>query len=130
MKAYPMNGDNCKAHVICSLHHCSHDLMWYDNLCKSIHHAPKKYYKWNKLHDYLLIYKNKRIKLPHLYINLLLFSLGWPHKQHVLLVLYSQIWTRLTDLLIKKSLNSFAGPPLIIKLTIVLCLVGIFALRF
>ena len=44
MNAYPMNEDNCKAHVICSLHHCSHDPMWYDNLCKSIHHAPKKYY--------------------------------------------------------------------------------------
>ena len=27
MKAYPMNEDNCKARVICSLHHFSHDLM-------------------------------------------------------------------------------------------------------
>lgn len=24
MKAYPMNEDNCKENVICSLRHCSH----------------------------------------------------------------------------------------------------------
>ena len=27
MKAYPMNEDNCKAHLISSLRHCSHEPM-------------------------------------------------------------------------------------------------------